>query len=95
MPPKRSFVAAYIARTAFSSATSACCANASPSHARRGLLGGGEIDVGDADAGALAREHLRGLASHPAAGAGDHRDLPVEPSHEERIQTRRARTNTA
>jgi len=27
---------------------------------------------------------LRGLASHSAAGAGDHRDLPVEPSHEER-----------
>ena len=59
------------------------------------LLGSGEIDVGDADAGAFSREHLRGLASHPAAGAGDHRDLPVEPSHDDKDSTRRIRRSTA
>ena len=51
------------------------------------LLGAGELHVGGADLGALLREDHRSLASHPAAGAGDHGDLAVEPAHQASVAT--------
>ena len=44
------------------------------------LLGRLEAQVGDADLRALLREEDRRVAPHPAAGAGDHADLPFQPS---------------
>ncbi len=46
------------------------------------LLRGVPRDVGDADARAFAGEEDSRLASHAAAGAGDHRDLSVKASHQ-------------
>jgi len=45
------------------------------------LLGARLVDVVDDDPRALLREALRDPAADPVAGAGDHRDLPVEPPH--------------
>ena len=78
MPPNRSAVAAHIAATPSSSATFTPNANASPEHSDDGLLGEREVEVGDADLRALRREDDRRLATHAAAGARDHADLPVE-----------------
>ena len=41
-----------------------------------------DVDVGNADARAFLGEQDRGVASHSAPCAGDHRDLPVEASHQ-------------
>ena len=39
------------------------------------------VDVGDAHLGALLAEEERSLATHSAAGAGDHGHLSVQSSH--------------
>ena len=84
MPPNRSAVAAHIARTSSSSATFDAERERRRRRAERDrLLGEPEVDVGDADLRTLAGEHDRGLAAHPAAGARDHADLAVEPSHDQ------------
>ena len=81
MPPNWSAVIAYISLTSSSTATFTCSGNAEPSgQSADGLLGEREVDVGDAHLCALAGEHDRALATHPAAGAGDHADLALEPS---------------
>ena len=51
-----------------------------------GLLGGLEIHVGHAYLRALRGEDLRRLAADPAARAGDHACLAVEPSHQASVE---------
>ncbi len=48
----------------------------------RGLLARREIDLGDCDPGAFAREQDSGGAADPGAGAGDESYLAREPRHE-------------
>src|SRR6202047_843837 len=47
----------------------------------RCLLARGEVDLGDCDLGALAREQEGGGAADPGAGTGDERYLTCEPPH--------------
>ena len=54
-----------------------CCKHGIPH-----LLDRVEHHVGGADPRTLGGEQRRRLATHPAAGAGDHAHLPVQPSHE-------------
>ena len=46
------------------------------------LLRGVVRDVGHAHTRAFAGEQDRRFAPHPAAGSRDHRDLPVQASHQ-------------
>ena len=45
------------------------------------LLGRSEVDVGDAHLRALLGEEVGRVGAHPAARAGDHAHLSVEPVH--------------
>ena len=76
MPPKRSAVAAYIARTlVLVGDVHLQGERVAVGTERDRLLGQLEVDVGDADLRALGGEHDRRLAAHAAAGARDHADL--------------------
>ena len=81
MPPKCSAVAAHIALTPSSSATSTAERERLALAERDRLLRERKVEVRDADLRALGGEHDRRLAAHAAAGARDDADLPVESPH--------------
>jgi hypothetical protein len=64
----------------FLGATFTCSGNAEPSGQSATVSSASAVDVGDADPRALPGENDRSFAPHPAAGAGDHADLALEPS---------------